>query len=122
MPKKSPAKSSAPDNDVSARLRAMMRQLKTAGSYRVLEPRMVFDGAAVATTEQAVSDSPADAAAVAANDAAAPTAMDVAAALASVVEALKRSGDATAEFVRARRVLGGVTRAVSTDWSRVSPP
>ena len=47
---------------------------------------------------------------------------DFAAALASVVEALKRGGDATAEFVRARRVLGGVTRGASTDWSRVSPP
>ena len=43
-------------------------------------------------------------------------------ALASVVTALKRGGDATDEFVRARRVLGGVTRASGTGWSRVSPP
>lgn len=47
---------------------------------------------------------------------------DFANALASVVSALKDGGDVTGTFVRARRVLGGVTRASGTEWSRMGPP
>ncbi len=43
-------------------------------------------------------------------------------ALGEVVERLRTGGDGTDAFVRARRVLGGVSRAPDAAWSRVGPP
>ena len=45
-------------------------------------------------------------------------------ALAALLEALSKSSsaDVTEPFLRARRVLGGVTRVPATTWSRGGPP
>ena len=43
-------------------------------------------------------------------------------ALATVVEGLRNGGEITDVFVRARRVLGGVTRGPNAVWSRGGPP
>jgi len=43
-------------------------------------------------------------------------------ALLAVLDVLKRGGDATPAFIRARRALGGVTRAPNSAWSRVGAP
>jgi len=43
-------------------------------------------------------------------------------ALATVVEGLRNGGEITDAFVRARRVLGGVTRGPNAVWSRGGPP
>ena len=88
----------------SSKSRDREARLLRAAMLAITDARSAHDSIAVLRLES-VGDSP-----------------DFAAALASVVETLKRGGDATAEFVRARRVLGGVTRGASTDWSRVSPP
>ncbi len=45
-----------------------------------------------------------------------------ASALVEVIERLRAGGDATEAFVRARRVLGGMSRANDAAWSRVGPP
>ena len=47
---------------------------------------------------------------------------DFAAALELLGDALNRGGEVTVAFARARRTLGGMTRASTTDWSRVGPP
>lgn len=44
---------------------------------------------------------------------------DFATALAGILDAMRRGGDATDSFMRARRVLGGVQRAPNSAWSRV---
>jgi hypothetical protein len=43
---------------------------------------------------------------------------DFATALAGISDAMRRGGDVTDSFVRARRVLGGVQRAPNSAWSR----
>ncbi len=43
---------------------------------------------------------------------------DFAAALGGILDAMRRGGDVTDSFVRARRVLGGVQRAPNSAWSR----
>ena len=43
---------------------------------------------------------------------------DFAAAVGAVLDALGRGGNVTEEFVRARRVLGGVVRTDAGAWSR----
>lgn len=88
-----------------------------SGKSREREARLLRAAALATTNVQSAHDSIAVLRLESVGDA-----PDFANALAAVVDALKRGGDVTAEFVRARRVLGGVTRASGTEWSRVGPP
>jgi len=64
----------------SDRLLELMHKLKASGSYRLLEPRMVFDGAAVETVAQSTESAPTDTSDTLDTS---PQAVDVVAALAS---------------------------------------
>jgi hypothetical protein len=89
--------------DPSDRMRELMLKLKQSGSYRLLEPRMVFDGAAAETASQTFDGDAPPVDTATSQDAASSTtdALDIVAALASAPSALDTSANALI-FIDAR--------------------